>query len=368
MSYKKTKYYLGTNSPNGYITKFNELIESNKYHCYILKGMPGIESRAVLEHISRRYQHRESGIEYYYCCNSEDKLDAILMEDSKIIVVDGTMPHIFETSIPGIFHSEISLVDCYDTSALMAHKDDIVNCFLESRCAEKRCQRFLSACSILANDTYTIASENVNLSKAQGFINRLCRKILPRGKRRSGKEHYRQLSAITPHGYCNLLDDNLEEYDTIYQLNCDNFVIPDLLLKGIAALTLKSGLDIIISDNPIFGTNIKEHILVPGIKTAFVTAHFMNGINYDEAIQINCKRFYDMTELAKKRKRLSFNKKAINQLYDEAVKSLASSQAHYDRLSEYYSPIINDKKLDEKLMWLNEQIEHIIMRADSMGT
>ncbi len=364
MSYKKSNYFLGTNSPGGYITRFNDLIESNEYHCYILKGMPGIENRAVLEHISRRFRHREREVEHYYCSNTEGKLDAIVMECSKIIVVDGTIPHTFQTVIPGIFHTEISLADCYDSAALMDHKDEIVACFLESRAAEKRCRRFLSACCALSNDTYTIASECVDLNKAQGFINRLCRKILPKGKKESGKEHYRQLCAITPKGYSDFIDDNLHEYDSIYQLNCDNFVMPDLLLKGIAALTLRSGIDIIISDNPVFGTNIKEHILIPGIKTAFVTSHFMNDVDIDDAIQINCKRFYDMAELSKKRKRLNFNKKAINQLFGEAVKSLAISQSHYKRLGGYYSPICNEKKLDEKLRWLNEQIERIIMRAD----
>lgn len=326
--------------------------------------MPGIENRAVLEHISRRFRHREREVEHYYCSNTEGKLDAIVMECSKIIVVDGTIPHTFQTVIPGIFHTEISLADCYDSAALMDHKDEIVACFLESRAAEKRCRRFLSACCALSNDTYTIASECVDLNKAQGFINRLCRKILPKGKKESGKEHYRQLCAITPKGYSDFIDDNLHEYDSIYQLNCDNFVMPDLLLKGIAALTLRSGIDIIISDNPVFGTNIKEHILIPGIKTAFVTSHFMNDVDIDDAIQINCKRFYDMAELSKKRKRLNFNKKAINQLFGEAVKSLAISQSHYKRLGGYYSPICNEKKLDEKLRWLNEQIERIIMRAD----
>lgn len=368
LSCKRTKYYLGTNSPTGYTTRFNELIESNQYHCYILKGTPGAENKGILEHIARRFRERETAIEHYYCCNREEGLDAIVMQHSRVIVADGTIPHMFQSAIPGIFHSELSLVDCYDTNALMDNKDDIVNCFLESRDVQKRCKRFLSACCTLANDTYTTTSECVNLNKTQGFINRLCRKILPKGKKDAGKEHYRQLSAITPKGYSSLVEEHLHDYDSIYQLNCDNFVMPDLLLKGIAALTIRSGLDIIASDNPIFGSSIKEHILIPQIKTAFLTSHFMNGIHIDDAVQINCKRFYDMQELSQKRKRINFNKKAINQLFQEAVKSLYISHSLYKRLGEFYSPICDDKKLDEKLRWLNEQIEHIIIRADTAGT
>ena len=77
-------------------------------------------------------------------------------------------------------------------------------------------------------------------------------------------------------------------------------------------------------------------MLIPEISTAFINSNPTNSIEIPSEKQINFKRFYDKAFLSHKKQRLSFNKKAGQDLLDEAANALKNAIVVHDELESYY--------------------------------
>ena len=70
-------------------------------------------------------------------------------------------------------------------------------------------------------------------------------------------------------------------------------------------------------------------------------------------------RFYDKTIVAEKRARLNFNKKAANDLIDEAAKTLTHAKAVHDDIEKYYVGAMNFDKAKEVEKAIIDEISKI---------
>lgn len=356
MSCSTAKGFLGSASATGYMTRFSELVNSGKYHCYIIKGGPGYDKSAVMRTIVSYFADREDTVEELYCSGDPESLDAIVLHSMGAIVVDSFPPHAFEGSFPGLCQSIVNLERCWDIAKLRSQKEAILQYYTESTRSQVRAKRFLGAFASLNGDTCTLAMEHLNRHKLSAFATRLCHRIAPRGKGEIGESSYMQLSAVTPEGY-KTLTETLAAYDTVYVLSDPLFVAADLLLCELTACALQRGLNAIVSDSPLFSTRMQEHLLLPEIKTAFVTSNHINKLSIPGCRMINCMRFMDKTQLMRKKQRIGFNKKAGQELFDEAVLSLRHAKDASDELGRCYILATDFDRVDEETEALCKRIE-----------
>ncbi len=90
----KIQYFLGANSAQGFVSLYNELIdESNAAAFYILKGGPGCGKSTLMKTIGAELEKEGVRIEYILCSGDPSSLDAILLPDMGIAIMDGTAPH-----------------------------------------------------------------------------------------------------------------------------------------------------------------------------------------------------------------------------------------------------------------------------------
>lgn len=325
------KCFLGGSSPKGFRTHFGELIADTGYFTYIIKGGPGTGKSTLMKRLAEAFPDEEK--ELYQCSSDPDSLDAVVFKERKVIFVDGTAPHVFDPEYPGAVQQILDLGACWDASFLKKNKEEIISVTAEYLRHHASCRRFITALAAVADDTCQTGRLALNEKKLDGFTERLAAKLLPRKKGAGeGKTEFRQLSALTPKGYLT----NIPEDYAVYLL-CDScFAGSDIFLRRFADIASSRGYGVSISVCTLHGTESFEHILIPELKIAFMTANPINLLSPETKQPINFRRFYDKSALLSKKARLKFNEAALKNLREEAVKSLVNAKAEHDRLEEFY--------------------------------
>jgi len=337
----KQLYFLGSISPVGYQTKFSHLINKINYYTYILKGGPGTGKSTLMKKVVAEFDDKNQ--ELFYCSTDTSSLDAVIINDLKTIIVDGTSPHVFDPIYPAVSQEIINLGEFWDNNKLLPHKEAIIYCTDENNKCHSQAKRYVRAFASLNSNIYSIAYSCILTDKLDGFINRLVHKLFPKGEKKHGEIEFRQISAFTSKGY--ITHPIADDY-RIYTLNDDFFAGSDYFLKSISDIALKRGFKIIISECLALSSNTYEHMLIPELKLAFISCNFFNKLKIDGEKAINFNRFYDKETLSSKKQKISFDKKACLELALEASSAITTANDIHRKLEEYYVKSIDFDSLN----------------------
>lgn len=338
---KKCCYFLGGTSPNGFKTRFGDIIFNTDYRTYIIKGGPGTGKSSLMKRISNAFPNQEK--EYYYCSSDPASVDAIVFTKSRIVFVDGTAPHTFDPEFPGAVQQIVDLGSCWNSKMLQKNKPEIIAATADYLHHHGICRRYVTALSSVAEDTMQVGKLALDENKLDGFTGRLAKKILPRKQEsEEGVIMYRQLSALTPKGYITNIPEN---YD-IYLLNDNLYYGSEKFLRRFTEIAVSKGYDVCVSLITVLNGSRFEHIFVPEAGIAFLTATPVNGLSVDEKRPVNFKRFYDKNIIRQRKMRLKFNESAVKELRDEAINALVNAKSEHDKLEAYYIKNVDFDKVD----------------------
>ena len=354
MSIAKTEYFLGGISKSGFTTHFDKKVADSSNFTYILKGGAGTGKSTLMKMIVKTFSDIDD-ITVYYCASDPASLDAVYLKNAKVIIVDGTAPHVFDPLYPGACQKIINLGDYWNSDNLKKNASNIISVTDNNQKWHKRCQNFAKALSALFEDTVNIAQDATDYKKLSGFLERISRKLLPKRKTTDGKTYFEQLSALTPLGY-STLSSTLENYEYIYLLNDPFYSSADLFLRDFATVTSNKGYDVIVSECTLFSPATYEHLLIPELKIAFLSNNALNHFSFENAKNINFLRFYKKDILSHKKQRLSFNKKACEDLLGEATSALKNAKDVHDEIENYYIESMNFDAINQKITDLVSEI------------
>ncbi len=348
-------YFLGGTSPDGFKTRFGDTIFDTDYRTYIIKGGPGTGKSSLMKRISATFPDAEK--ELYYCSSDPDSLDAIVFIKSRTVFVDGTSPHTFEPEYPGAVQQLVDLGSCWNAKMLQKNKPEIISKTADYLHYHGICRRYVTALSSVAEDTAQIGKLALDEDKLDGFTERLAKKILP--KKQAFDENiimYRQLSALTPKGYIT----NIPYGYTVYLLNDNLYYGSELFLRKFTDIAMLKGYDVCVSQITILGGNKFEHIFIPELKIAIMTASPVNCLNIPEKQVINFRRFYDKNIIRQRKMRIRFNEGAVREFRDEAVNALVNAKSEHDKLEAYYIKCIDFDKVNSIAEKLENELQQII--------
>ena len=336
------EYFLGGTSPDGFRSKFLQQINRPGFYTYILKGGPGTGKSTLMKKAAKRF--REHPLSLYRCSSDINSLDAVVVEDEGLIIVDGTAPHVFEASYPGVSQEIVNLGSFWDRDKLAEHGDAVRYCFDENGKYHKRVRNYVEALSALNSDIFNHARDCLDELKLDSYAERLSKKLIPRtSKEQKGKVDFRQLSAFTTENYMTLPLNG--DYST-YFVRDDNFAGGDRLLRDLCRRFTQSGYDVIVSECNMLQCTTFEHLICPELELAFLTGNFFNRLTPDNESIINFARFYDRDSFNMKKQRMNFDKKASTELAEEAASALSTALRIHDELESYYVNAIDFEKLD----------------------
>ena len=179
------KFFASSNASTGFKNDYPRCFgeESAVERLYVIKGGPGTGKSHLMRRIGRRAEALGYLVTYYYCSSDPASLDGVRMEaDGKpcMGVLDGTAPHIWEPSMPGVKEEIINLGVFWDSRRLREHDQEIRALSTEKSRCYNLAYRYLRACGELVTVADTLISPCILGDKLTSLAKRLL-KSLPNG-------------------------------------------------------------------------------------------------------------------------------------------------------------------------------------------
>lgn len=331
----ENKYFLAANSCRGFISEFENNITTD-FKTYIIKGGPGTGKSSFMKKIAKQ---STGNVLLFPCSSDPDSLDGVILENEKIMIIDGTAPHTVDPHYPAVCEEILNFGDFWDADKLK-NKTEIIEITNRNKALHKTAARYITAAGEMLYDNFKTALYYINTEKCKSFAEKLSKTIFQKNER-IAKETVRFLGGITPKGFVAFPQTITQDLIIIKD---EYFAASSFILNIIRQNALKSGYDIITLKNPFFPELI-DHIIIPKINIAIVSEN--KFIRFDtNKRRIHASRFYNEIVLQQARTRIKSNTRLASGLLDSAYSTLKEAKAVHDELESHYINAMNFEKLD----------------------
>ena len=339
-------YFLGSSGKNGFFNCFSQLTPKIEgQYTYIIKGGPGTGKSSLMRKIADEMEKRDIESEKIICSSDPHSLDGVIFPSLRVSICDGTSPHTLDPDYPGATGEIINLGDCWDKEKLYENKEKIIELTDKNKACHKRSRRFIESAFSIFADGEKICLDCLDESRLMRYASRVAGRYFKRPSGRIGMEKTRLLDAITPEGYLFLSE-------TVNALCDEKIVFEDefgigasKLISEIRSYALASGFSVISS--PCIGREKAiRHVIIKELSLGFFTADKLCSLNIIPTKSVNLRRFYSYSEISSHKSRLTFARKAANELLNEAIISLKSAKEIHDELESCYIGAMDYDKID----------------------
>jgi len=266
------KFFLAANSCEGFISHFSDNYDCfDGWKAYIIKGGPGTGKSSFMKKTVAKCNENNINTILCPCSSDPNSLDGVIIDEKKIIILDGTAPHIVEPSYPGACENIINLGDYWNSSELYEKRDQIYDITLKNKLLHKAASRYLIAAGYILSDMIKITAPYVDVARVKGFADGLSNRVIPKKPSGNGKEWIRFICGITPEGIISYKDTIKDNYENIIvisdRIGCVSSIITDTVRK----YAIDMGWEIISLKNPFLPSYMYDHILIPELSLAVVT-------------------------------------------------------------------------------------------------
>lgn len=349
MGKSEIKFFLGSNTPQGFFSLFDELYATDGTgFAYIIKGGPGTGKSSFMRAVAEQLSDLQLNEEYIYCSSDPNSLDAIIFHGANACVADGTAPHVLNAKFPGAVDELVNLGDFWNKNELFERRNEIIALTQKNTSLHKRCFRFLEAAGSLGEDARRLASGCVDGRKVDRYASRLAAKELPQPNGKIGREKTRFLSALTPEGVFVHTETMEALCKKIIVIEDEYSVAAPALLAQLRRYALGNGLEVISCLCPLNPEGPPEHLIIPEIGLGFFTSNKFHPAEFKDSKTVRASRFINSDEIKKIRGRLSFTKRAQTELLEEAMSAQERAKQIHDELEKLYIPTMNFEGVHEK--------------------
>ena len=349
-------YFLGANSPGGFFSLYPELIRPQSARAiYILKGGPGCGKSTLMRRVAAAMEDHSLAVEYILCSGDPDSLDAILIPELGVALVDGTAPHVVEPKYPGAVERYVNLGCCYDADALYPLRESIMECMSRYQNCYPRAYRCLAASAAIEEDLRSC----VLTEELQEKLTRRAKGILSRevGRRKTGTAgliRQRFLDGITHKGELCLFETATAQCPRIFAL-ADTYGLAHDLLIPLLTGAAEAGYEAIACPDPMAPDRLR-HLLIPEAGVAFLTSSPSQPFPGTPARRIRLDAAADPDVLRQNRARFRFSRRVSAALKEEAIASLAQAKELHDQLEAIYNPHVDFEKVSCTAETISEEI------------
>ncbi len=339
------KYFLASNSCEGFISHFKDSFDPNdNWKAFIIKGGPGTGKSSFMKKIAQYAQNKNEKYILCPCSSDPDSLDGVILPDKKTIILDGTAPHTLDPTYPAVCEEILNFGQFWDADKI-TDTTKIIEITNRNKALHKTASCYLQAVGKFVLDNYKTALACTNKSKIKNFGAILSKRYIPKTNNPS-YEWVRFLGGITPKGLITYPETVTETYENIIIINDEFYASSNILMQQIRNYAIDCGHEIITVLNPFLPSLITDHIIIPGLSLAFVTEN--SNMKFDiNARRIHARRFTSNKLLHNSIQRIKFNKKAISSILTTACNTLKEAKQVHDQLESYYINAMNFSELNK---------------------
>lgn len=350
------RFFLGSNTPEGFVGTTETLYTPDGWRVYILKGGPGTGKSTLMRHVYEQLTAVNETGEVFCCSSDPHSLDAVRFPDRRLCVIDGTSPHRIETSYWGAVEQIVPLSLCMgdlgnNTRSVVQLTDK--KCVLHRRCCAQ-----LRAAAVLLNDSRRIENDCLDREKVCRYARRLSTSeyISKKGETQPSASEIRFLSAFTPDGWITLYDTLQALCPRIYAIEDEQGAAAGLLLSELEKAANANGNPCIACPCPLFPNDGPEHLILPELGLAFTTSNSFHKVDFPVLRRIHASRFLDAERMRRHRQRLCFLRRAATELLREATLLSAQAKAVHDQLEQYTAAVMDWQRYEDLT---NELLQNI---------
>lgn len=348
------KVFPGGNTTKGFSSFYDYIIQEDANRIFILKGGPGVGKSSFMKKIGREMVKRGYSIEEYYCPSSIGGLDAIVILDLKVALIDGTAPHIVEPKNPGAVDEIINLGEYWNIENMEQHKEEIVSVNKEVGKCFTYAYKYLKILGSIIEHICDIYKDGVNMLKYNELKQDLLYELFKdrRSQKRMGKERHLLGSGITPEGVIDYLETVVGPMKTIYYIKGNWGTGWSELLQEAAKKAIMLGYDVEVYHTPLAPEMVGD-IVIPELDLALTTSskfkdQYNHKIDLDVLVNENILKKYE--------EELRFDKKMYHQFLDQSIYCINKAKLTHDKLESFYIPNMDFDKVNEKRMEIVERI------------
>ncbi len=342
-------FFFGANNKNGYCSLYSQLYspyEKGKH--IIIKGGPGTGKSTLMKKIAAKLESKGLFTERGYCSADPNSLDVVYCPQTNFSILDGTAPHTFDPTLPGVYEHILDLSPAWNKNSLQEDAQKIGEKQKENKYFHKKAAEFLNAALSAGSESTLICSDYLDFEKLERYALRLAKRYIPKNKTApKGKEFKRFLSGITPDGVYTQQDTVVALSENIITIEDEYGICSSFIAEVFAKEAIENGYDIYKCFCPLLPLKKAEHIIIPKLSlTLFTQNSFHNSITGDIK-RIDCTRFSEKELLAKNKEKLRFLQTTKAELIDGAVKNISKALKVHDELEKYYINAIDFSIINE---------------------
>ncbi len=330
-------YFAALNTSCGFISHFAQIFSPESLHTLIvLKGGPGTGKSTMLRSFALCAKEAGEKVRYYLCSSDPKSLDAVLLPNRRIAVLDGTAPHSVEALCPGAVEELFDAGAFWDIKILKENKALFFSLIRQKKEHYRRAYELLQSAGNLVREIQALTVPALLEEKMEAAARRQYERLLLKEKR--GRGTLSQVTAFSGVGKVELRSLIRRAETVVCITEADGVGL--MYLRAIRALADEREVAYEYS-RALLAPSYADVLFFPESKTLFCV-----GTEWETATscRVNMQRFLDAKLLSEHRNRLRFLKRTVKALLSESVNSFAAAgglhaelEAHYQKAMDFYA-------------------------------
>ena len=348
------RIFPGGNTSKGFFSFHDYIIGPDRKMLYILKGMPGGGKSSLMKDVAERMIEEGYTVEYHHCPSDPTSVDAIVIKELKIGIIDGTFPHMIDPTYPGITEKIIDLGQYINSDILANYTEDIYSAKLKNKQAYRRAFNYFKAAKLIHEEIVETNKTKVDFNGINKLTMELIEEIFSNKvysiNLNGFNERHLFSTAYTPEGFVDYTNSILDGIGNIYYIEGEVGTGKSTLINRVIDEAKIRNYNIEIFHNSLIPEKI-ESVLIHEIDTIITS-----NINGEKVAKnkINLNQYFDKNSTNKE------DYEVFNLLVEKGIKSLESAKNNHFVLETSYKPSVDyDKVTDVKEKVMNEILSYL---------
>lgn len=341
MAYLKERHlFPGGNTSKGFHSFYKYILsqeDANRILC--MKGGPGTGKSYFMKKIGSHFATKGYTIEYHHCSSDNNSLDAVVIKELKVAILDGTSPHMVDPIHPGAVDEILNMGEALDMDNLFLKKKEIIDVQKKISKNFKRAYIYLAAAKAVHDDWSSLNSESINPDNISTVTESLKEEMLTTQKSGYGTDRHLFATAFTPNGIITFAEDLVSNFKNKFILNGGPGLGKTEILKQIGSTAQRKGYFVEYMHDPLIPERI-EHVLIPELSTCILTTNEISKASFIGKVY-NIEDFCKADVLISNKKEIEYCSKTFYELIDKALSLIADAHTIHDDLEGFYISSMN---------------------------